>query len=1081
MVERKWMRASRLAGLMALWALAGCGDDDGGMVPDGGLTALCTSAADCDDGVFCNGIEVCAPGNDEATAFGCVAAAAAPCLDGQVCDEEMDRCTTRCELGVDADGDGVDAMECGGEDCDDADANRFPGNAEVCDTDGHDEDCDPTTLGARDADRDGVIDARCCNGEVCGEDCDDLRPAVRPDGAEVCDLLDNDCDGMTDEGVQVPGWEDLDGDQHGDPGAATMACAGAPRFADVDDDCDDDAPPVHGAQVEICDGLDNDCDDAVDEQTRPISWYRDADGDGFGNATGGVEIACAPPEGYSSLPTDCDDEGAGVNPAAVERCNGRDDDCNGVADFQIGPNDFEDDDRDGFTDVGCPDAGDDCDDGDAATYPGAAEICDGRDNDCDGQIDEDPQEVGWYPDEDGDGVGAGESPARTSCERPPGHVLVGGDCDDTDEGRTPGRLDGCDGVDDDCDGETDEDALAVAFYVDLDGDGAGGMEPVLACLGEPGVGAFPSDCDDADDARYPGAPELCDGVDNDCDDEVDEGDDASLCDLPNASGTCTASACVLSCEGRFLDCDGEPLTGCEADPMSDPRNCGACGNDCGPVDGGSSLCVDGACALSCDPGFGDCENGAADGCEASLMDDPLNCGACRARCEPGPNQVASCDAGVCETACVAGFEDCNGDPADGCEAEVAFDPAHCGSCGAACPGATDACVSGLCQAAAFESDGSDGAFMPTEDTELDAGVYQFTTIVIPAGVTVTTNGTDVLELYASGDVVVEGTIDVSGGPGGASVGHATCEMTSGGGVTGDADAPAPTAVDDGVCRDGGGGGSGVPGSPARAVPTAPNMCVDGSEGRFGGGMGAVGALGCQTSAGGGGGYAGGGGGTKCESSVPFVDGGDGASIAGVSTGGAGGPDDCSVGGGGGEPGFGAYSGGNGGGNVGATGGGGGSIGRDAIADLAVATTFRPGSGGGGGGHNRGEGGGGGGGGGGALRIASATSITITGRLLANGGPGGPRFGFGNGASGGGGSGGVIYLAAPELSTAGEVSAVGGVAPADDSGAGGLGRIRLSTIPERCSLAGTFEPRLADGCARTDPAVPERVYIDVYPF
>ena len=74
---------------------------------------------------------------------------------------------------------------------------------------------------------------------------------------------------------------------------------------------------------------------------------------------------------------------------------------------------------------------------------------------------------------------------------------------------------------------------------------------------------------------------------------------------PNASGTCTASACVLSCEGRFLDCDGEPLTGCEADPMSDPRNCGACGNDCGPVDGGSSLCVDGACALSCDPGFGD--------------------------------------------------------------------------------------------------------------------------------------------------------------------------------------------------------------------------------------------------------------------------------------------------------------------------------------------------------------------------------------------------------------------------------------------------------------------------------------------
>ena len=173
------MRHSAPALVLGALALLACGEDGGG----GPLGPICETDADCDDGVFCNGIEVCAPGNDEATAFGCVAAAAAPCLDGQVCDEEMDRCTTRCELGVDADGDGVDAMECGGEDCDDADANRFPGNAEVCDAEAHDEDCDPATVGF-DLDGDGFVGDRCCNevdGErTCGMDCDDLSRGSFP-------------------------------------------------------------------------------------------------------------------------------------------------------------------------------------------------------------------------------------------------------------------------------------------------------------------------------------------------------------------------------------------------------------------------------------------------------------------------------------------------------------------------------------------------------------------------------------------------------------------------------------------------------------------------------------------------------------------------------------------------------------------------------------------------------------------------------------------------------------------------------------------------------------------------------------
>ncbi|HJL35343.1 MAG TPA: MopE-related protein, partial [Polyangiaceae bacterium LLY-WYZ-15_(1-7)] len=664
--------------------------------------------------------------------------------------------------------------------------------------------------------------------------------------------------------------------------------------------------------------------------------------------------------------------------------------------------------------------------------------------------------------------------------------------DDTDEGRAPGRHDGCDGRDDDCDGETDEDALAVAFYVDLDGDGAGGMEPVLACLGEAGVGAFPSDCDDADDARYPGAPELCDGVDNDCDEAVDEGDDASLCDVPNASGSCVDSACVLACDEGFLDCDGDPLTGCEVDPASDAAHCGGCGSACEDAANATVSCVDSSCVLSCEPGFEDCEGGAADGCEANLMSDPRNCGACRARCE-GENAAPMCVAGACELACLDGWEDCDGEP--GCETWTGGDPANCGGCGMACPGALDACVAGMCRGAAFESDGSDGAFAPDTDMVLPAGVYEFTSVDIPAGVTVTTDGSGVLEIHASGDIVVNGTIDVSGGDGGEGDGQPDiCGGGAGGGDTGNALGDGPSWVDGAgeVCPGGGAGGMGGFGGGSTERPSHTAGCDLASYGgRRGGGAGGQEGFrqACETSPGGGGGYAGGAGGSGCWSETEPLPGGAGASVAGLSTGGSPAATNCG-GGGGGEPGLGAYAGEDG--QTGqyqsilprAGGGGGGSIGADAAADLAVTTTFRPGSGGGGGGATTNGIGGAGGGGGGALRLASATRVLVSGRLLARGG----RGGDGAAGAGGGGSGGVIYVAAPEVRISGEASTAGGNGgvggPRDFSngGAGGIGRIRISAVPERCTLVGTFVPAAADvGCSPTVPAIPERVYVDVYPF
>ena len=234
------------------------------------------------------------------------------------------------------------------------------------------------------------------------------------------------------------GWKhvffyDADGDGWGDPATRTVDYERPPGFVwgYASPDCDDANPAIHPLAEETCNLRDDDCDGDVDEGVT-VDWYRDADGDGYGDPET-VLAACTLPAGYLPDSQDCDDTDPEVHPGADDPCNGVDNDCSGDA-LEL------DDDEDGLSDC----EGDCLDDEDAA-YPGAQEVCDGLDDDCDGALPGDEADV------DGDG--------EMACE---------GDCDDTDRTSAHLNVEVCDGVDNDCNGIADDACIVCDIAIPND-------------------------------------------------------------------------------------------------------------------------------------------------------------------------------------------------------------------------------------------------------------------------------------------------------------------------------------------------------------------------------------------------------------------------------------------------------------------------------------------------------------------------------------------------------------------------------------------------------------------------------------
>jgi hypothetical protein len=629
----------------------------------------------------------------------------------------------------DDDADGYSASSCGGADCNDFEASIRPGANESCDS--TDQDCDGSLVDEF-IDTDGDLNPDCVDldddddGDPDASDCLPLNPFAYNGAVEVCDGLNTDCTGGPDISEL-----DLDGDGY-------MPCTG---FIDSSvpgvlggDDCDDLDPQLNPSIVEQCDALDSDCDGSLadefsdfDGDDEPDCVDLDDDNDGSADAADCNDadntIFPGAPENCDSIDSNCDnsivdqfidsdadetpdcvdlDDDADGDPdvtdcaplddtfhsAAVEQCDNIDQDCDGSLVDEFIDTDLDaipdcvdlDDDGDGFGDLA------DCDPLDASIYPGATEICDAIDQDCDGDL------VGAFSDSDGDG-----QPDCIDNDSDQDGIDDPQDCDMFDPTIYPGAPEFCDAVDSDCD------LSIVDEFSDLDGDG----DP--DCIDDDADGDLfdtTLDCDDLEPATYPGAPESCDLVDSDCDqslvdedtdldedgtpDCVDDDADGDVfpslvdCDdmdasvYPGAPEGCdnTDSDCDGSLVDTYANMDGDGFPDCVDDNIDGDSDLGTV--DCDDLDpaiytGAPESCdlVDSDCDGSLVDEFGDVDGDGTPDCQDDDADndgfqDVADCDPLDATVYPGAPESCDLIDSNCDLDYVDGFANMDADSLPDC-------------------------------------------------------------------------------------------------------------------------------------------------------------------------------------------------------------------------------------------------------------------------------------------------------------------------------------------------------------------------------------------------------------------------------
>jgi hypothetical protein len=413
-----------------------------------------------------------------------------------------------------------------------------PGATEVCN--GIDDNCDTQidegltfTDYFADLDLDGYGAGAATN--ACAQptgfvttntDCDDNNASANPAATEICNELDDNCDGQIDEGVQNTYYVDMDGDGYGSMNFwSIQACTAPMGFAPSSNDCADENPAINPGATEVCNTIDDNCDGQINEGFGPLTiYYADADGDGYGNGTQTIDVLL---QGSSS---------ASVSNGSL---------------VIIGSNTFTGSSLTGSVSFVAPVDATYAFDWSFSTADGAqfdpAYYINGTayqltDN-FGSQTQSGTQSVtvtagstfGFSVVTTDDVQGSAtltisnfngfSLPTFTqACSQPAGYAVVNGDCDDAVAAINPGATEVCNGIDDNCSGVAEEGLTFTDYYADLDLDGYGAGTATNACAQPVGYVTTNTDCNNNNAAVNPGATELCTtSVDDNCNGLINEG------------------------------------------------------------------------------------------------------------------------------------------------------------------------------------------------------------------------------------------------------------------------------------------------------------------------------------------------------------------------------------------------------------------------------------------------------------------------------------------------------------------------------------------------------------------------------